>query len=371
MDLQEYINNHTDYIENFKQSSLVVNRKNPYLIVKYRYDNPPCPDDPEWCWKRYCRGAIINTQTNKIVCLPPIRAVEMKDIHFEGDQAKTYSPLLDGTMINLFWDPMSEKWMLCTRSEIGGYNKWLPNSSGKRKSFMDMFKDCFSGDLSELAKDCSYSLVMKHIENRNVSPVKKNSLCLVEMYRYNDTIERLQKHEYPKVPFEIVPETDEIPAEFHPDVPPPSYACKGFTIKTRYGRYKYINPEYNRVKSLRDLGNSNNPYLNFLQLRKSGKMKEYLRYYPEQVIPFNEYRENLHKLTNDLYDIYKNVHIYKKVEASDIPYHLKPFVYELHGNYLKSQRENPTTWESVKNFVYNLPPKRLMYSINFSKNNNA
>ena len=377
MDLQAYINHNPDYLTKFKQSNLVVNRKSPYVIVKYRYTDPPLTTDPEWCWKRYCRGAIINAETNRVVCLPPVKAEEIsledalikekeKDI---GGSNVTYSPLIDGTMINLFWDTSKEQWMICTRSEMGGYNKWLPDSSGTRQSFREMFTQCMDGSLESLAKDCSYSLVMRHMDNRNVSPIKRNEVWLVEVYRYREgNMERLSVDDYPPNDiFQTIDVSDQPLPGFHPDAPPPSYASKGMTIKTKYGRYKYINPEFKRVKELRDLANSNNPYLNFLQLRISGKMKDYLRYFPEHVLLFNEYRDDLHNLTNELYNSYKNVHIYKKEDTKEIPYHLKPFVYELHGIYLQSGRSEATTWNTVKDFVYNLPPKRLMYSINFMK----
>lgn len=375
MDLQAYIDHNPDYLTKFKQSNLVVNRKSPYINVKYRYSDPPSTTDPEWCWKRYCRGAIINTETNRVVCLPPVKAEEttledaLNKSQDVNTSVSTYSPLIDGTMINLFWDTSKDQWMICTRSEMGGYNKWMPDSSGKRKSFRDMFGECTDSSFEGLARDCSYSLVMKHTENRNVSPVKRNEVWLVEVYRYCDgNIERLSVDDYPPNDiFQTIDVSDQPLPGFHPDSPPPSYASKGMTIKTKYGRYKYLNPEYKRVKDLRDLANSNNPYLNFLQLRISGKMKDYLRYFPEQVLLFNEYRDDLHNLTNELYNFYKDVHIYKKVDAKDIPYHLKPFVYELHGNYLESGRSQPITWNAVKDFVYNLPPKRLMYSINFKK----
>lgn len=381
MDLQAYINNHSDYITQFKNAKLVVNRKSPYIIVKYRYNNPPDTMDPEWCWKRYCRGAIIDTRTNRVVCLPPVKAEErtledslsLEQSHDQelSETHISYSPLIDGTMINLFWDTYKNQWMICTRSEMGGYNKWLPDCSGNRKSFGDMFRECVDGSLDDLDEKYSYSLVMRHTTNRNISPIKKNEVWLVDVYHYqDDRIERVSLEDDPSNGlFQCVNHSDQPLPGFHPDSPPPSYASKGFTIKTKYGRYKYINPEYKRVKDLRDLANSNNPYLNFLQLRISGKMKDYLRYFPEHALSFNEYRDDLHKLTNDLYTNYKNLHIDKKIEANAVPYHLKPFVYELHGLYLQSGRSQSITWNKVKDFVYNLPPKRLMYSINFKKKN--
>ena len=40
-------------------------------------------------------------------------------------------------------------------------------------------------------------------------------------------------------------------------------------------------------------------YLNYLELRGSGMLREYLSYYPEYTEEYNGYRDNLHKLSID------------------------------------------------------------------------
>ena len=68
-------------------------------------------------------------------------------------------------------------------------------------------------------------------------------------------------------------------------------------------------------------------------------------------------------MSNELYNNYKNVFVYKKQDKKDIPYHLKPFVYFVHSKYLKTKK--PTTWQDIKDFIYKLESKRLIFSLNY------
>ena len=68
---------------------------------------------------------------------------------------------------------------------------------------------------------------------------------------------------------------------------------------------------------MEDLANSNNPYLNFLQLRISGKTLT-IALFPVTILSFSfKISRLINKLTNgDLYLNYKNLHIDKeKTEA--------------------------------------------------------
>ena len=78
----------------------------------------------------------------------------------------------------------------------------------------------------------------------------------------------------------------------------------------------------------------NNHLLNYIELRRNGNLKKYLRYFPEHQHLFNNYKEKIHSLSNDLYTTYKNVFIHKTTNKNDIPYHLKPMIYQIHKNYL-------------------------------------
>jgi len=357
MELHTYLKETPDYESEFRRLGLQVKKRKGLLLVKYPYDMD-LSEMPEWMG--FCRGAIIDTETNRLVCVPPVKAEEttfgdqlVPIASSDPDDSETeYQVLIDGTMMNLFCH--KGEWILATRGSIGARNKWDDNLS-----FYDMFQECDKIDYGTLDPTCSYSFVMKHTANRIVSPIMYNENYLVEMYRYSEQgPHRLLVKDYPPSSFQHI-ETGETSTGSFKDV---TYACKGFTVKQGSKRTKAINPNYRLVQDLKP--NTNSAYLNYLELRQNGNLKMYLKYFPEHVHPFNEYRDNIHKLTNDLYTTYKNVHVLKTKERKDIPYHLKPLTYEVHGNYLDSKK--PTTWQDIKQYVHELPPKKLMFALNYS-----
>ena len=55
------------------------------------------------------------------------------------------------------------------------------------------------------------------------------------------------------------------------------------------------------------------------------------------------------------------------LSVNDIPYELKPLVYELHGNYLKSNRTQKITYDYVKFYFNNLPIPKMIFVLNYQK----
>ena len=230
MELQSFISENNNYINLFKKEGLKVVKYKNLLLVKNYYDKPLSYTDENDYWKMYCRGAVIDTLTNKVVCLPPVKSVEYDTISDDSSYlGSEIQYLIDGTMINLFYH---KEWLLSTRSEIGGKNKWTD-----KKSFKQMFDECLDKnfDYDKLDKDCCYSFVMRHKDNRNVSPIKENKLFLVEAYNLNKN-ERLN---ISKVNIEIEKINN---ISFNDLIDFNSYEIKGYTIKDGNKRYKKINP---------------------------------------------------------------------------------------------------------------------------------
>ena len=356
MELQVLINETEDYINLFKNEGLKVIKYRDLIIVKNYYDKPLTFSGDNDYWKMYCRGAIIDTIKNKVICLPPAKSIITDmDYTFVGGETQC---LVDGTMINLFYN---NRWLLATRGEIGGHNKWK-----NKKSFKKMFEECCDIDMNLLDKDCSYSFVMRHKENRNVSPVKENEVYLVEVYKFNldspsKMIERLTTDKYPTSIQKINTVCTSPPCDMESMLN--NYEIKGFTIKVGNQRYKIVNPEFERVKNLKV--NMNNELLNYIELRKNGNLKEYLKYFPEHSKLFDNYRGKIHNLSNELYSNYKDCFIFKKKDKKELPYHLKPFVNEIHKQYLENKI--PTTWHHIKDYIHGLPPKRLVFALNYSE----
>ena len=349
MELQNFITKNKNYIDLFKENNLKVKKYSKYncIIVSNHYDNNLIYTDESDYWKMYCRGAVIDTVKNKIICLPPSKSidVDIDDINFDNPEVQV---LLDGTMINLFY---KDEWIISTRSEIGGYNKW-----SDKKSFGQMFEDCLDFDYKLLNKNNSYSFVMRHIDNRNVSPITLNELYLVEVYSYRyKNVTRLPVTEYPDIlKIDNITNLDTL-NEIS------DYYFKGYTIKQGKKRYKLINNEYEKVKELK--GSYNNDMLHYFELRKNNKLKEYLKYFPEKNKYFLKYRNELHDLSNELYSFYKRIYIHKSIEKKEIPYYLKPLTRDIHKQYLNTKV--PTSWNHIKEYVNSLPSKRLVFALNY------
>ena len=354
MELQTYINNHENYISDFKKLGFKVNSYKNLRIVSYPYDKKPEYNSQDDMYKLYLKGAFIDIDTNRVICLPPIKSLDVSKV--ENQDGAFYQSLIDGTMINLFYH--GDKWLISTRSEIGGYNKWT-----NKKPFRQMFDECCELDCDSLNKDMSYSFVMKHTENRNVSPIHGNELILVEIYKFTeDGVKRLEKTEYPELNCTIhdsYTDREEFMNLFQGPVIP--YYIKGYTVKCGDLRYKWINPYFEEVRNLKI--NMNNHLLNYVELRRNGNLKKYLRYYPEHSHLFNNYKDKLHDLSNDLFTTYKNVFVHKSMNKNEIPYHLNPLVYDIHKRYLNTKI--PTNWECIKDYIHSVPSKKLVFAMNY------
>lgn len=357
MELQTYINNHENYISDFKSLGFKVNSYKNLKIVSYPYDKKPEYNSEDDLYKLYLKGAVIDSTINRVICLPPIKSFDLnQNTNIDAQNEMVYQSLIDGTMINLFYH--ENQWLISTRSEIGGYNKWQ-----NKKSFRKMFDECSNLDYDTLDKNMSYSFVMKHTENRNVSPVFDNELILVEVYQYNENnIKRLMKNEYPEINcilHDSYTDREEFMNTFQGPVIP--YYIKGYTVKCGNLRYKWINPYFDEVRSLKN--NMNNHLLNYIELRRNGNLKKYLRYYPEHNHLFNNYKDKLHDLSNDLFTTYKNVFVHKSMNKNEIPYHLNPLVYDIHKRYLNTKI--PTNWEYIKDYIHTMPSKKLVFAMNY------
>ena len=100
-----------------------------------------------------------------------------------------YSPLIDGTMINMFFH--NDEWIISTRSNIGGKNSW----DGK-VPFNELFSEVNGTEwFSELNPNYCYSFVLNHLKNRIITPVMGNKIIMVEKYKVGENIERSYEFE--------------------------------------------------------------------------------------------------------------------------------------------------------------------------------
>jgi hypothetical protein len=292
---------------------------------------------------------------------------------------------IDGTMINIFWSEVANEWIINTKSNIGAESHFFvfPDATSAKsqhtKSFRDMFFDALGPafDFSIFNKDCSYTFVLQHPMNRLVSPVYAPAIYLVGIYslsgplvlpldihHFNNTNTPIKKPQiYCSTSYEDLQNRF---AGANPQAPTP-YNVMGIVVKHPASghRTKFRNPAYEYVKQLR----GNNPRLDYryLELRQSNQVKEFLRYYPECVSLFSEYRNKIHKFTQHLYKNYVDCFILKKNKLSYFSTQYKTNMYNLHQMYLSSYKPSGKyiTFGSVVKFVNGLEIPLLLHSINY------
>jgi len=369
MELQTFINNNTDYLSKFRDLKLNTKKYGELglAIVTYKYNFNY--DLNEYPFIKWCKGAIINLKTSKIVCLSPVKSENKYDLsnidlnnidEYYSEKDSVLQPLIDGTMINLFYH--NDEWLMSTRSYIGAKNKWDQNISFK-KMFDESKKNL---NYDSLNKKHSYSFVLQHINNRIVSQISENNIILVEEYNFEDSISIVNLDvTFDLKNYDTIIKIKNNNFNVLEDSMNKSYnfQFKGFTLKNGPRRINFINSEYQKVLNIKSKCNFNNKLLSFIYLRNNNLLKDYLKYFDDDLQLFDNYRNKIYIMKNELHDCYIKFFIKKEIEKKDIPFQLKPLVFELHNIY--KQNKTKITNNVVNQYIYNLPEKRLCFVINY------
>ena len=234
-----------------------------------------------------------------------------------------------------------------------------------------MFQESCNIDYDRLNKNHTYSFVLQHVENRNVSIVSGNTLILVEVYDRNtlqivdlNTIREEYNSNfngYQIVNDYTIDNIEEFIQVIQEDTNPAKFSYKGFTIKKDGHRMNFINPDFQKVKNLKV--NSNNPLYDYSTHKKNNTMSLFLYYFGEFKSVYEKYDNIFNIFKKDLLDTYVNVNIKKELEKKDIPFQLKPLIYELHGIYLQTQQKINT--QKVEEYIMGLEPDRITFVLKY------
>jgi hypothetical protein len=355
-----------------------------YKVI--RYDKHVLSDDLISTYG-LCRSIIVN-ENNKVVCFSPQKSIP-SDEFIKKYPNKTdvivAQEFVEGTMINVFWDEnigLTGGWEISTRNTVGAMSGFYKSTHSK--TFRTMFLEAaFENNLhlENLNRAYCFSFVLQHPENRIVVPFSKAVIYLVAMYHIDDTDE----NNYRVYSYNI----DEMcklnwmnaNIKF-----PETYYCNDYTelikqyasMNTSYDvlgfvlhnvqtgeRSKIRNPVYEQVRALR--GNQPKLQYQYLTLRKQNRVKDFLKYYPENKRAFSEYREHIHLFTNTLFMNYISCYVKKEQPLKQYSEQYRTHMFTLHGVYINTLRVNKMTITNrvVIDYVNNLQTTLLMYCLNF------
>jgi hypothetical protein len=335
-----------------------------------------------------CRSVIANEE-GQIVCFAPPKSITadafMKKYPVRTDNLIA-EEFIEGTMINVFWDSkigLTGAWEISTRNTVGATSSFYKHSDAKtfRTMFLEAAKE--NNLILELLNPLyCYSFVLQHPLNRIVVPFKSTKLYLVSMYIINNVdmndikVYRINMNDvrnmiwfnaninFPEV-YSWESYTELITKYASMNTP---YTILGVVIvhASTGERTKIRNPVYEEVRSLR--GNHPKLQYQYISLRKDGKVRDFLKFYPENKNVFSRFRYQIHLFANTLFDNYISCYVKKQNPLSDFPHQYKIHMFNLHKTYLTKLRDAKmcVTNTVVIHYVNELHPSLLMYCLNYN-----
>lgn len=389
------VNDADQYLNTITYSTKLNQR---YRIIRYK--KPMLSKDliPDY---GIFRSVIINSLNNVVCFSPPksLHADKFMEMYPDSKKNIIAQEFVEGTMINVFYDPAAASWQIATRSTVGGNMSFFQgttsnatsNSGANAKTFNEMFQDaCVTNQLNihTLHPGFCYSFVLQHPCNRIVVPFSKPQLYLVEAYSiiheldgsinvYPQDLPVIKQHglwssttiRFPET-YEFSSYSELINKFASPNTP---YNIMGIVIRNTVTneRCKIRNPIYEEVRQLR--GNQAKLQYQYLTLRKDGKIPEFIKFYPETKPELSKFRDQIHMFTNTLHQNYVSCYVKKEKPLKEFTEQYRTHMFKLHEHYLTHLRETKgaVTNTVVINYVNNLAPSLLMFCLNhnFRKRN--
>lgn len=339
------------------------------------------------------RSVIFSKSKQLLSFFPPENVKSIDRINY--DYPINAEELIDGTMINLYWDPFIDDWDIATKYSIGGYNTGLYNN----KNFRTMFLECLSSkfDVSKIPEvsmngfPLLFCFIIQHTENRIVTRINKNNIYLTHIFeidnsnspqyssintialndRYsclsNNTWGQLIKELNINVPKTIIQNKlcDKLTINnfinlYSSNSTP--YNIKGILIRQNASIFFINNPLFEQLKNLR--GNYNNKLLHYLSLKKEKKINIYLKYYHEDNFNFRQYKKLYDKFIFKLHNYYVKCYILHKYPLKNVPKKFRALLFDIHKIY--KAKKIKITFKFIKQYFNLQHIKKQLYHLHYT-----
>jgi len=335
------------------------------------------------------RSVIFSYPDKDIVCFSPPKSILQTTFmsKYPGPNEDIWvNEAIEGVSINLFYDRHIKKWMIATKSSIGG-KYWFYGKSNpvvKQPTFLDMFIEALKGDpkdeLNDLValdcfkKDHCYNFVMQHQSNKFILPVEKNTLYLIGVYKINIVeVEYIPQREYERwTEFRDLIGIINFPKHYdvlNYDDLPNTGLIKGYMITNmETGERACIrNKQYDDLKAL--IAIKPEIQYHFLCLFRIGteKIQEYLKFFPKMKKEFYLMRYFLDQFMKGVHSAYLSKYVYK--EDKPILAKYESHVYKIHHMVylpvLNKRTIGRVRYRTVVDYFSRMEPRELIYILNW------
>lgn len=350
----------------------------------------------------FLRSLILSN--GRVLCFAPQKSLSAEKFMLKyptKNEKIVAQEFIEGTMINVFFDALNNHWQIATRNTVGAEVSFYKNTStnanintnanaNANMTFNQMFMQAcvYSNfNIECLNQKYCYSFVLQHPSNRIVIPFKNPEIYLVGVYEIRQTDEsivvveddllEIKKSGFFSLTGIKFPENydfstyAELIEKYASGNTP--YTVMGVVVKnTETGeRTKFRNPIYEEIRHLK--GNQPKLQYQYLCLRQSGKLSEYLKYYPESKREMSNFREQVHMFTDNLYKNYISCYIKKTQPLKLYPSQYRTHMFKLHEHYLNNLRAKNLYINNTEviNYVNKLHPSLLMYCLNYNTRKRA
>ncbi len=314
LNVQEYLLNNS--LEELKDEyDINVKEYDDFYVFNYGIKSPrfhPIADE--------CRALILSKDFKNVYC----RSFNRFYNYGEGDTGKNFNfsnatcyEKLDGSLVNLWFNPVSNQWQFSTRKM--GYAEGQYDSTDHKKTFHSLILQAINNDLTSftdgLDKDITYIFELTSPFTRIVKPYTNVQLWSLDARNKNtgeyvDTYVLLDKG----ISFPYIYDMssyDDIVKSFD-DLP---YTEEGYVLcdKMTNERLKIKNMKYVAVHNLR--GEGSLVAKRIIQLILEDQYEEYVLHFPDDKVHFDPYVDAIKKLDEHIHSIWEDVkHIEEQKE---------------------------------------------------------
>jgi len=344
----------------------------------------------------------VVTYKGSIVTFAPIKSSSYEKFRSINDNSSIdftkhlyANEVIEGTMINLFYNKEIGDWEIATKSAIGG-NYWFYRTKyngsddfDKQMTFRQMFMEALceepnsnlndSALVKSLNVDFSYSFVLQHPANHIVLNISKPVIYLVAGFKIDDNvITHYSPYDMNRFAFNgsidnlpiLLPCMINIDGKSTNEISITSrcYAV-GIMLHSKISgkRVKVTNDAYERLKDIR--GNNPNIHYHYLSLFAAGNVNEFLLEFPIYKKLFYQFYKQSYAFIKEIHDAYVSYYVNKMGKSIRIDKSLFTHIYTLHNTYyiptIDSEFPTIVTRDVVSKYYNAMSPKEKLYHVNY------